>query len=415
VDDFSGWQAVLVPFDAFVRSAEQPAGAPDDGLGLTEVWGYGFKLPDAGASSGTMWLDQVRLAQPSAVTVTNTDDDGEGSLRWAANIVASGGTVSFDPSLAGQTIALNGPLVISAKEIIIDGADAPGITLSGGDADRVLIVDPSADATLRNLTISDGFGWQLAGGILNNGTLTLDRVTVTGNTMARAAGGIYNGDGATLTLVDSSIVDNLAGWSGGGVYSFFTTTTIVRSTISGNMASDVGGGLRLLGNAEIINSTISGNESTAWYGGAFFLTDGVLDITNSTVVENVSPPGAPAAVSVGTFGACSATLNLTNSIVANNVTQGCFLAPHESGAVAINSLGSNVFTDGTCFPAGSDQIVGDPAIDSLADNGGPTLTHALLPGSPAIDTGNNAAYPATDQRGVARDAACGVGVYECVL
>ena len=96
------------------------------------------------------------------------------------------------------------------------------------------------------------------------------------------------------------------------------------------------------------------------------------------------------------------------------MTEGCFLAPFGPGPVAINSLGNNVFTDSTCFPVGSDQIVGDVGIDSLADNGGPTLTHALLPGSPAINAGNNAVCPVTDQRGVARDAACDVGAYEFV-
>ena len=103
--------------------------------------------------------------------------------------------------------------------------------------------------------------------MLNNGTLTLDHVVVTGNTMATNAGdfwqgggGIYNGDGATLTLVDSTVSGNNAGWSGGGIYSFFnTTTTIVRSTISGNVSNDVGGGIRSLGNMTITNSTISGN------------------------------------------------------------------------------------------------------------------------------------------------------------
>jgi beta-glucanase (GH16 family) len=59
VDDFGGWKKITIPFDALTRSAEQPAGAPDDGLGLTEVWGYGFGLPPA--SSGSFYLDQVRL------------------------------------------------------------------------------------------------------------------------------------------------------------------------------------------------------------------------------------------------------------------------------------------------------------------------------------------------------------------
>jgi len=424
-DSFDGWQQVVIPFASLTRSADQPAGAPDDGLGLNEVWGYGFELPEGGTTSGTLRLDQVRLElipPPTEITVTNLNDSGDGSLRQALEDIAIGGTITFDPSLAGGTIALTSGPLVPANSVTIDGADAPGLSLNGGGSDRGLIVDAGLTVNLAHLTVTNGYGWQLAGGILNNGSLTLDHVTVTGNTMATDAGdfwqgggGIYSGEGATLNLVDSNVVNNNAGWSGGGVYSFFnTTTTIVRSTISGNVSNDVGGGIRLLGNAEMVNSTISGNEATGWYGGALFLTDGVMNMTNSTVVDNVSPSFAPAAVFVGTFGDGSATLNLTNSIVGNNATEGCFLAPYGAGAVAINSLGYNLFTDGTCFPVGSDQVVTDAGIGSLADNGGPTLTHALLAGSPAIDAGDNAVCPATDQRGVARDTACDVGSFEYV-
>ncbi len=424
-DNFEGWQQVVIPFTSLTRSADQPDGAPDDGLTLSEVWGYGFELPEGGTTSGTMRLDQVRLQlipPPTEITVTNLNDSGDGSLRQALEEIAIGGTITFDPGLAGGTLALTtGPLV-PVNSVTIDGSDAPGISLDGGGGDRVLIVDAGLTVNLTNLTVTNGYGFQLAGGILNNGNLTLDQVTVAGNTMTTDAGdfwqgggGIYTGEGGSLNLVDSSVVGNTAAWSGGGVYSFFnTTTTIERSTIAGNISNDVGGGLRLLGNATIVNSTISGNESTGWYGGALFMTDGVVDMTNTTVVENVSPSYAPAAVFVGTFGPGSATLNLANSIVANNVTEGCFLAPFGAGAVAINSLGNNVFTDGTCFPVGSDQIVVDPGVDSLADNGGPTLTHALLAGSPAIDAGDNAFCPATDQRGITRDGACDVGSFEFV-
>jgi hypothetical protein len=134
--------------------------------------------------------------------------------------------------------------------VTIDASDAAGLTVGGG-ADRVFIIEPGVAADIRHLTIADGYGWQLAGGILNNGTLTLDHCTVAGNTMATDAGdfwqgggGIYNGEGATFNLIDSNVVDNTADWSGGGVYSFFNTnSTIVRSTISGNLSGDVGGGI----------------------------------------------------------------------------------------------------------------------------------------------------------------------------
>jgi beta-glucanase (GH16 family) len=422
-DNFVGWQQVVIPFASLIRSANQPAGAPDDGLTLSEVWGYGFELPEGGTTSGTLLLDQVQLElipPPTEITVTSLNDNGDGSLRKALEEIAIGGTITFDSGLAGGTLVLTSGPLVPVHNVTIDGVGVPGLSLDGGGGDRVLIVDAGLTVNLANLTVTNGYGWQLAGGILNNGNLALDHVTVTGNTMATDAGdfwqgggGIYTGEGGSLTLVDSSVINNNAGWSGGGVYSFFnTTTTIVRSTIAGNVSNDVGGGIRLLGNAEVVNSTISGNEATGWYGGALFMTDGIVDMTNTTIVNNVSPPLAPAAVFVGTFGDGSATLNLANSIIANNVTEGCFLAPFGAGPVAINSLGNNLFTDGTCFPVASDQIVADGGIDALADNGGPTLTHALLVGSPAIDAGNNAYCPVTDQRGVLRDAACDVGAFE---
>jgi hypothetical protein len=427
LDNFTGWQEVVIPFTAFTRSAEQPAGAPDDGLGLNEVWGYGFSLPDGGTAQGTLRLDLVRLQPippPTEITVTNTDDSGGGSLRQALADIAIGGTIFVDPSLAGGTIVLTSGPLIPAGDVTIDASAAPGLILDGGGFDRVLIVDPGLTVNLSHLAVRNGYGWQTGGGIFNNGNLTLDHVTVTGNLMATDAGdfwqgggGIYNGDGANLVLVDSTVSGNTAGWSGGGIYSFFgSTTTIIRSTISGNVSNDVGGGLRLLGNAYIENSTISGNQSTGWYGGAMFSTDGVVDMVNTTVVDNVSPLWAPAAVFVGTFGPGAATLNVGNSIIAGNVSEGCFLAPFGAGPVALNSLGSNVFSDGTCFPVASDQIVGDAGVDGLADNGGPTRTHALLPGSPAIDAADAAACPAEDQRGTARPqgSGCDVGSFEFV-
>jgi hypothetical protein len=351
--------------------------------------------------------------------VTNLNDGGDGSLRQALEEIAIGGTITFDPSLGGGTIALTSGPLVPVNSVTIDGADAPGLSLNGGGGDRVLIVDAGLTVNLAHLTVTNGYGWQLAGGILNNGALTLDHVTVSGNTMATDAGdfwqgggGIYSGEGATLNLVDSSVVNNTAAWSGGGLYSFFNTnTTVVRSTISGNLSNDVGGGIRSLGNAEIINSTISGNNATGWYGGALFVTDGVVNLTNVTVAENVSPVWAAADVFVGTFTDASATLTLANSIVASS-QDNCFFAPWGGGVVTLTADHNNVFTDATCFAGASDQVVADAGLGPLAENGGPTLTHALLAGSPAIDAGDNAVCPATDQRGVARDAVCDVGSFE---
>ncbi len=420
-DDFVGWREVTVAFDSFSRSLSQPAGAPDDGLGLEEVWGYGFTVP----GGGTLHVDRVRLdpaPRPTTFVVTNLDNAGKGSLRDGVGYVADGGTITFDPAIAGGTINLTSGPIVLGRDVTIDAGDAPGVSVDGGRIDRVLVVDAGTTASVANLTMTNGFGFQLAGCVLNNGSLTLDHVTVTGCTMTTDAGdfwqgggGIYNGDGAVLHLLDSAVRDNAAAWSGGGVYSFFNTTTIVeRSTISGNVSNDVGGGLRLLGDAEIVNSTISGNTSTGWHGSAIFQTDGDVSISSSTIANNVGPDWAPSTLFIGQFGGGFVpTLTLRDTIITGNQWYAC--ERFDSGTVGnVVSAGHNVVQDDSCNRVSSDQIVWDALIGPLADNGGPTATHALLTGSPAIDTAGADACPATDQRGIARPqgSRCDVGAFE---
>ena len=425
-DNVVGWQQVSIPLADFTRSAEQPAGAPNDGLGLDEVWGYGFALPD-GNASGKVMIDEVRLVPfgaPTSVVVTNLDDGGPGSLREALSIIADGGAVTFDPGLAGGTLTLtSGPLVLD-RSVTVDASVAAPVTISGAGSSRVVEVVAGAVVSMNDLVVRDGVAGPIGGGVLNNGELSLDRVMVTANTensagaadFAFGGGGIYNGDGATLNLTDSSVSDNATlNQPGGGVYGFFNSTiNVTRSTINGNVGADVGGGLRTLGNVTVVNSTISGNTSTVWHGGALFATDGIVVISNSTIVGNNAPAGTAGGLMVATFGA-PVNVTLADSIIADNGSYNCQV---EGGAAAVlTSLGGNVSTDGSCTAIASDQIVGagGAGVDPLADNGGPTLTHALLLGSAAIDAAVDAC-PTTDQRGVARPqgSGCDVGAFELV-
>jgi beta-glucanase (GH16 family) len=423
VDDFVGWRRVTVPFSSFTRSGRQPLGAPKDGFGRAQVWGYGFVLPEGGTSKGEMWLARVELEAARNVTVTSAADSGPGSLRQLLAGLPAGGSVRFAPALAGQTIVLtSGPLVLS-KDVTLDASDAPGLVLSGNSADRVFIVDAGTAASMRRLTVANGFGFDLAGGILNNGSLTLEECTVRDNRVGAATnefwkggGGIYSGGGSTLVLRRSTVRGNATQLvDGGGLYAFFgANVTVEASTIEGNTAGNVGGGVRSLTNMTITNSTLSGNTSVAWYGGAAFHTDGVMELLNSTVTANAAPSSAPAALFVGTFTAAGATLRMTNTIVAGN-TSGCFAGFFGSGPVVLASGGHNVASDGTCnLTAAGDQPGTDPLLGPLASNGGPTATHALLAGSPAIDAADAAVCPPADQRGVARPqgAGCDVGAFE---
>lgn len=430
-NDFYGWQQVSVPFTDFVRSPDQPANAPDDGLTLTEVWGYGFKAPSYVATQAVpaapifqAAIDQVRVVCGNQqVTVTSTANDGPGSLREALTSVCDGGTITFDVP-ADSTITLSSELTV-AKNVTIDGAGAPGLVLSGDGAVRVIVVDGGVVATIANLAITDGYGFDLAGGVLNNGTLTLDNVVVANNLADanapdfwKGGGGIYNGDGAVLNLTGSTVRDNTSNVvDGAGIYGFFNSTiNIDNSTISGNVAGGVGGGIRSLGDVYVMNSTFSGNVAQAWHGGAVFHTDGGFEIAYSSVVSNTAPDGFVGGMLVATFGDASPTLTLEGTIVAYNSGAQCGVEDQGGGTPALGSVGYNLASDGSCDPTGDgDQADTDPLLGPLQNNGGPTETHLPAAGSPAIDAGGTGC-PAADQRGIARPqgAACDAGSVEVV-
>jgi hypothetical protein len=135
-------------------------------------------------------------------------------------------------------------------------------------------------------------------------------------------------------------------------------------------------------------------------------------VTNSTFTGNIAPAGTASGILVATFGA-PASMTLTNSVMEG--LGGAFACAIEGGAAAtITSGGSNVINDGRATPNGTtDQSNTNALLGPLADNGGPTLTHALLAGSPAIDAAVGVC-PATDQRGVARPQGdgCDAGAFE---
>lgn len=361
-DAAPGWQEISIPMTEFTRSTDQPAGAPNDSLNLDEVWGYGLALPDGG-TGGEVKVDLVRrtpFPPPTELVVTNLDDSGPGSLREALAIIAEDGSITFDPTLAGGTIVLSSGQLVAGKSVTIDGA---GVTVSGNNASRVLEVATGATVSISNMTITDGVGAPQGGGILNFGTLNLDAVTVTNNTETSTGtsfelggGGIYNGDGATLNLTNSTVSNNsTVAQPGGGIYGFFNSTiNLTNSTVSGNVAGDVAGGLRTLGNATIVDSTISGNTSSAWHGGGMFSTDGTVTIVNSAIVNNNAPDGTAGGLMVATFGA-PVSVSLQDSTVANNSSYSCQVEGDPAVAV-LTSLGGNTFTDNSCNPIASDIV-----------------------------------------------------------
>jgi hypothetical protein len=379
---------------------------------------------------------------PAALLVTMAADTGPGSLRaaiQAANADTTPDTITFDPSLNGGRItATSGPLpTITATGLTIQGPGSNALTVAGNANGTVLTVGSGVSGvTISGLTISDGgsaiFGITsgggiandgtlalvgcivsqngissegfaaLGGGIANDGTMTITSCVITGNSVHGKVGSVGAGidNRGQMTITDSTVSGNVASGpfltvAGGGI-SNSGTLTLLRCTVSGNQANTTagsasGGGVATMGSSvtTIIDCTITGNSSPG--GGGVQVLGGTLALTNCTVALNV---GGGIALSGG-----APAVGLHNTIVAQNTS-----GPDVSGAV--QSGGDNLIGN----PAGAtgllpgDRTNVDPLLGPLQSNGGPTQTLALLPGSPAIDAGSNAApgLPATDQRGLNR-------------
>jgi CSLREA domain-containing protein len=337
--------------------------------------------------------------------VTTTEDHNDGfcnvdcSLREA--IIAANRTESVDgiflPSGTytltlegfGEDFAATGDLDVRSGLIII--GDGPETTIIDGGGmtdspDRVLDIDPDwfggYEVDLWGMTITGGDAPGTAGGGIRNGFagVTLQRCAISGNS-AITGGGIHN-QGASVTLQRCAISGNSADQHGGGIYNEAGALNVESSTISGNSAYQDGGGI--------------------------YNVFGALSVESSTISENSSMWG-------GGIRTGSGDTWLKNTIVANNPSGGnCF-----GGGVV--SEGHNLDSDNTCgLTATGDLPNTDPRLGPLQDNGGPTLTHALLFGSPAIDSGDNSACGASDQRGFTRPmdgdgdgtATCDIGAFE---
>ena len=328
-------------------------------------------------------------AQAGVITVTNVNDSGPGSLRQAIFTANDGDTIDFDPALNGQIITLtSGELPIS-KNITISGPGANLLTVArakGAPNFRIFHITPSHTVIIQGLTITNGnpppgFG----GGILNDGAaLSVINCAITANSTPFTGGGIYNYAGtssATLHIESSTFTANVAGDYGGAIASDVSgmnnaTLTINNSTLSSNTGQFAGGG--------IFNESGGGSAS--------------LTVTNTTFSGNVTQLHGGGIANAQT-GVNPAVVDIGNTIFKSGA----------SGQNIVNQAGSVVShgynlsdDDGGGYLIGpGDQINTDPMLGPLQDNGGPTFTHALLPGSPAIDTGdpNFTPPPFFDQRG----------------
>ena len=255
-----------------------------------------------------------------------------------------------------------------------------------------------------------GYGGTSPGGSYKGVTLA------PGSDGGSASGGGLDFDGASLSLTDSSVVQNQAigGAGGSGVLddsgSFTHTTPPPYPYIPfvGNGGSGSGGGLAVSGPSELVSDTVSGNSASGSPGGSGTYTYGVWYQGNLQGYITVPVVGS---TGQGTGGGLSGTATLDNTIVALNTQRHRRVAPASDIAGSVSGAYNLIGTGGSgglVNGVNGNQVgVADPGLGPLADNGGPTQTIALLPGSPAIDAGSNAlavdpttGQPlTTDQRG----------------
>ncbi len=236
----------------------------------------------------------------------------------------------------------------------------------------------------------------------SNTTVTLSGMTISGGLAANSGGGIQSSSvGVNTTLIGCHITNNYALSAGGGIRTD-SPITIINSTISNNGTDGGGGGIANFANLTITNSTITGN--TAGTGGGIYNFTGIVTITSSTITDNQ----ASSASSASGIDRSGGSLTVRNTIIAGNRNNSTIAEVHGHSTSSHNqyvSQGYNLIGnvgDVTDFNQTGDQTgVTNPMLAALANNGGPTPTHALLAGSPAIDKGNSFGL-ASDQRGLLR-------------
>ncbi len=376
--------------------------------------------------------------EPNGVplVVENCNDSGAGSLREAYFNAGDGAQIDLT-GLTCSTITLtSGPLTNAGTttSVTLVGPGKYALTVDGNYANRVLVHNGSGPITIGGLTIAHGsYSGTYGGGcVYAYGDVVLEGAIVTGCSMsstgtAKANGGAIYARG-TVQMVGSEVSDSRAhaasaNSAGGGIWA--NSVTIGVSTISGNTVSgdgshyargggvysltdasisystfndneaDTGGALFLVGAASapmfIASSTISGNRAIGAAGG-IYAKYRPLGIYNSTITLNTSgfPFGAGLYLAYAT--------NLESTIVAGN-TSGDGLNQADVGGVAGTDItGANNLVTQSTLPLPADTITLEPMLGPLQRNGGYTATHALLPGSPAIDHGNANSGARYDQR-----------------
>jgi predicted outer membrane repeat protein len=391
---------------------------------------------------------------PSTFLVDNLGDDNIGSgltgtLRYCINQANAnqdtGNVIQFQNGLSGTILEQDAEPTVT-KRLTINGPGASLITIDGNASFNVFTIASGVIANFSGLTLADGNVTGSGGAIANSGTLSLsdftlvnnhaDKVggaisttgnlslngcTVAGNSAAGGGGIALTSNTANLSLTTCTVSNNTADRGLGGGIASEGDLSISNSTISGNTAGAGGGGIFGAKGMKLNTSTISGNSATHFSlggfvfpasGGGIYYQGAGASIRSCTITANTAEDFAGGIFSPG-------IINIGNTIVAGNSADvfgpDVYQAPFFG---TFNSQGYNLIgaTDGSSGWVNTD-LTGtaanplDPHLGPLADNGGPTQTHALLRGSPALNAGDPSLAGRFDQRGTQYSARPDIGAF----
>jgi hypothetical protein len=364
-------------------------------------------------------VDDLTLHGPGAdaLTISSAGYPGNGviydlaggTLKVQGVSVAFGSKYTSSHAARGGCIYSAGNVEITDAHVYACTARSTGSNPASGGAVYARGDVKLISSVVELCGVTTDTGDAKGGGVFAGGDFTMAYSTISNCRLATTSRGFGGGAyvGGTLVAKYSTISDNTIDDAtasvGGGLHSN-GDVTILLSTISGNHAA-AGGGLYMGGGnyghtAQISESTISGNSAHAGGGIKARLP---LTLYNSTIAFNTIPRSYSIpigyAFSAG-LGVLYPPVRIESSIIANNIAEGQIDDPEDvGGELSVTISGSNnlIMSAAQAIPA--DTIDADPLLGSLRNNGGQTATHALLPGSPAIDLGNNSGGSPTDQRG----------------
>ena len=431
----------VAPLNAATITVDADHGAEDGGDGECSI-NDAIKMANTNfvntecAITGTLGaVDTIVLTKD--VTIEQTDQQ----VPYTNNGFNATMSITTGIIIEGNNFTLS-----SGQTCTIDG-------INTGEEFRLLYVGAEGDLTIKNLTLEDGCADRDntseddGGAIYNLGTLTIENSVLQTNKSKGEGGAIYNAAGAELTISNQSTLDqNEATNSGGAVSNRGTIDEISNSTFSQNSTSaDEGGGhggavfhsgeaLITLISGTTFSDNLASNDDGNAEGGALYAAAPITDIVNNTFSGNevkrigqqgfaqfgaaISLRAVIAKVENNTFSANEAGVD--SGIAHNSGSIGSFKNNLFSGGssnhcVSVSQISTNAAKNLTNSPQcpGNTGTTVTNFDTNLADNGGPTLTHALNEGSNAIDDGDNGVCPDTDQRGwLRRDSDCDIGAFE---